>query len=927
MTAIVGREAELGAVEAFVAGVTAGPAALVIEGEAGIGKTTIWLEAVRAAERRSYRVLQARPAEAEAKLSYVALGDLVGGAFEETRAALPAPQERALASALLRVDTKGPADPRTTATALVAVLAALAAEQPVLVAVDDVQWVDRASARALEFAVRRLPERLGLVLARRGEGDELPLGLGRALPEDRIVRLVPGPLSLAALHHLISSRLGTSLPRPLLTRLGASSGGNPFFALELARALAGDARDRALDEPLPVPPSLLRLVAKRIGGLSSGAQEAVLVAASLSRPTVPTVGATVGAEVDLQRALVEAEEAGVLVSVRGRLRFTHPLLASVVYGSASEERRRQVHRRLAEVVSDLEERGRHLAQSATEADEATAAEVEAAAREAARRGAQDAAAELFEAARRLTPADRPNELARRFLGEAFAVHAVGDFAGARSRAERALAVVQAPTLRAEALALLGTIAWFHGESRAGVEHVEQALTAAADDPELRSRIAVKLVRFSTPVRPASALEHADEVIARLRPERDPALLAHVLIDRCFVGAQLGHGARRDLLERGLELEAETLPSAAEGPHPMPIIWFQAMDEFDSVEARHALEDAWYRDHGWDVQRADRLAQLAQSELRAGHWALAERHIEESCAVLGQVDARGVLAMPFVWRALVDAHKGRIDRARSTLVRLLAELERTHQVWWSVVALSTAAFVEFAAGDHRAADAALTRMRKLAESLGFQDVLIDRSEPFHLESLAALGELDRAREALRRLEQRGRTLPRLWIAATLPRTRALVRSAEGDLTGALAALEELDLAAAEQLPFELAWTLLVKGRLNRRAKQKRAAADALRQAQEIFDRLGAPAWSLQARGELERVGLRQRPPGELTATELRVAELAASGLTNHEVAKAAFMSSKTVEANLTRVYRKLGIRSRAELGARMADGQRGIGAQT
>ncbi len=394
-----------------------------------------------------------------------------------------------------------------------------------------------------------------------------------------------------------------------------------------------------------------------------------------------------------------------------------------------------------------------------------------------------------------------------------------------------------------------------------------------------------------------------------------------------MGAQLGHGARRDLLERGLELEAETLPSAAEGPHPMPIIWFQAMDEFDSVEARHALEDAWYRDHGWDVQRADRLAQLAQSELRAGHWALAERHIEESCAVLGQVDARGVLAMPFVWRALVDAHKGRIDRARSTLVRLLAELERTHQVWWSVVALSTAAFVEFAAGDHRAADAALTRMRKLAESLGFQDVLIDRSEPFHLESLAALGELDRAREALRRLEQRGRTLPRLWIAATLPRTRALVRSAEGDLTGALAALEELDLAAAEQLPFELAWTLLVKGRLNRRAKQKRAAADALRQAQEIFDRLGAPAWSLQARGELERVGLRQRPPGELTATELRVAELAASGLTNHEVAKAAFMSSKTVEANLTRVYRKLGIRSRAELGARMADGQRGIGAQT
>jgi DNA-binding NarL/FixJ family response regulator len=148
----------------------------------------------------------------------------------------------------------------------------------------------------------------------------------------------------------------------------------------------------------------------------------------------------------------------------------------------------------------------------------------------------------------------------------------------------------------------------------------------------------------------------------------------------------------------------------------------------------------------------------------------------------------------------------------------------------------------------------------------------------------------------------------------------VLAAEGDVSGALAALDELDREAATKLPFDLGRALLVRGRLLRRAKQKRAAADTLREALAIFERLGASAWEAQARAELDRVGLR-RSPDELTATERRVAELAAEGLTNREVASKAYMSPKTVQANLTRIYRKLGIRSRAELGARMADESR------
>ena len=176
------------------------------------------------------------------------------------------------------------------------------------------------------------------------------------------------------------------------------------------------------------------------------------------------------------------------------------------------------------------------------------------------------------------------------------------------------------------------------------------------------------------------------------------------------------------------------------------------------------------------------------------------------------------------------------------------------------------------------------------------------------------------------EERERSFPRLWISVTLPRTRALVLAAEGDVVAALAAFDELDVDEAANLPFDHAWNRLVQGRLHRRVKQRRAAADTLGEALAIFERLGAPMWAEQARAELGRVGLR-RAPTELTPTERRVAELAATGMTNREVASAAFMSPKTVEANLARVYRKLGIASRAELGARMADEHRRVESQT
>src|SRR5438445_894480 len=309
---IVGREAELEAVERFLNAVRERAAALVIEGEAGIGKTTVWQEAVTTARALGFPVLLARPAESEAKLSYAALVDLLGPAYDETRAELPEPQQRALDAALLRNDAEGPAEPRTTATALVGVLTALATGGPTVMAIDDVQWLDRASERALEFAARRLPAQVGLLLTRRSAGDgDAPLGLDRALSEGQLESIVPGPFSLAALHHLIRSRLGMAPARPTLIRIAAASGGNPFFALEIARALERDAGERALGDPLPVPERLHKLMAARLRTLSPAGQEAVLVASALSRPTVATVADALGANRDPLTALAEAEEAGV----------------------------------------------------------------------------------------------------------------------------------------------------------------------------------------------------------------------------------------------------------------------------------------------------------------------------------------------------------------------------------------------------------------------------------------------------------------------------------------------------------------------------------------------------------------------------------------------------------------------------------------
>jgi tetratricopeptide (TPR) repeat protein len=774
----------------------------VIEGEPGIGKTTLWRAALRAIETRGYQTLAARPAESEARLSYVSLADLIAGVFDEARPRLPSPQAQALAAVLLWKEPNERADPRTTAAGLVSIVTALAAKAPLVIAVDDVQWLDSASARALEFAARRLPARAGLLLTRRSDRpEETPLHLDRALPEERLLRIVPTPLSLGALYHLIESRLGTVPPRPKLIRILEASRGNPFFALEIARALPVGEDHYGLD-PLPVPLSLQELVASRLPELPPSARELVLVASALSRPTLAKVEAAVGSSVDVPAALLAAEEAGVLHTERETIRFTHPLLASAVYGAALGSRRRVLHRRLAAVAGDAEERARHLAAAATDSDEATASAIEEGAKAAAMRGAHDAAAELLHESRRLTPPHHAEEFVRRTLRQAAALHETGDLPTARALAERAVADSPTSASRVQALLLLGFIEWDAGAVESVFEHMDQSLAAAGDDRDLQRDVCIEWVGLTRTLDPRRALEFA---------ERAEASDAHVeraefLLDRFWAEALLGRKPRLELLERGLDLEAATGPK-----WPIPILWYTATDAFDAARARHELEDAWWRERGDERMRGDRLAYRAVVELRAGNWDLAEEYVERSCSLIEGLDFGRAHAVAFGWRSLVDAHRGRLDRARSTLLPLLDEAERTNaRTWWVERLLAILGFVEFSAGDHWAADRALVQMRAVYDSMGVAEPLLDWSEPFQVESLLALGDLGRAKEALARLEERGRRFPRLWIDVALPRARGLVLAAEGDLLAALAALERLDRATASQLPFEFGWALLARG---------------------------------------------------------------------------------------------------------------------
>jgi DNA-binding CsgD family transcriptional regulator len=922
---ILGRDGELARMNDFLESASGGPAALILEGAAGIGKTTLWRAGVSFARARGHRVLSCRAAESEARLSYAGLGDL----FDFELPSLPAPQRRALDAALLRAEVEGaPPDQRAVSVASLGVLRALAASAPVMIAIDDVQWLDAPSARVLAFVVRRLgdaPIRI-LVALRVGAGGD-PLGLGRVGPTLRLQRVSIGPLREEAMTRLLSARTGGDLTHPLLLRLHRISEGNPLFALEIVRALAGQGVRPAPGEPLPVPEDLQALLGTRLAALPSTAADGLLVVAAAARPTEDLVAAAAARPDRASAGMRRAEAAGIVQRADGRVGFTHPLLGSTVYAAATPQARRSVHRRLADLVVDPEERARHLALAASGPDLRVARALEEAGRHARGRGAPDAAAELLELARKLTPPGDGAGLLRRSVAAAEYHFDAGDATRATALLEEAIATARPGRDRARILFRLASISWLDMRRVQGFS--EQALREAGDDAGLRTASLehlawVGIYRGDL----AFAAEHASASRSWAQRTADPAVRADSLSTFAMVEFLLGRPAQ-DLMAEAVQLEdlamrqapgsQTTVFTASRTCHGLQLLWAGELDA-----AREVLhqELAVYERLGKYVVRDELLAYLAEVECRAGRWEVAARHAQEAHDIdveSGRVLGQGHMLFP---RALVAAHKGDVDRARSDAEEGLRRCLRNEDMLDASCNRSVLGLLELSLSNPAAALERLEPALAFLDELGSPEPGVIPCVPDAVEALVSLGRLDEAEGLLDRLEGQGRILDRAWAIASAARCRGLLAAARGDLPAARSLLEQ---ALVEHRrvpqPFELARTLLVKGEVERRAKQKRAARSTLEQALGSFQALGAPLWAQRARDDLARVGGAVPPPSELTPTEQRIAELVGEGRKNREVADALFISVKTVEANLSRIFHKLGVRSRTELTRRLATTRR------
>jgi DNA-binding CsgD family transcriptional regulator len=903
---LVAREEELASLFAFVDDEREGPAALVVEGEAGIGKSSLWLAGVEHARALGLRVLSARPAEAERGLAHAGLGDLFEDALDVVLPALPPPRRRALEVALLLEEADADAvDPRALGIATRSALQLLADEGPLLVAIDDLQWLDASSARALEFALRRLAaSNVLLLFAERTGGTTGRRGIEQVLGPERVRHLPIGPMSVGALHRLLLVRFGRPFARQTLLQLHRRSGGNPFFALELARVLDPDV-DTA--QPLPVPETLEDLVRARISGLPASTRRALGLASALG-----TTSEAVLRHAGVAAAALEpAFAARVIEREKGTIRFTHPLLASVLYRELGEERG-SVHGRLASIVEDPLLRARHLALSTEEPDARIAGFLDDAARLAADRGAAEVAAELAEQALRLTPAANTEEHHRRALAAARAHHAAGEWTRARTIASDLLAEAEGGPLRADGLVLLAEL---ETVDRA-VALLEEALDVAAAQPALRSEIHCRLAwatRFRTGY--VQALEHARAALELAEGLDDDALRIRAHVVQALLGWIVGDADAPQLPAR-----ASDFASALGGERLVQEATLAVVNNFAPAakreDARALFEDDYREWRDRDEPRSARaLWGLAWVEFSAGRWALAAEHAARAYDISIQYGLE--LPQDHLPIALVAVHRGQYELAREHSERALGLAEEQfglhppqHTAILGLVARGN--------GDQQGAARLLGEADRQATALGWGEPSIRWWSADHVELLLELGRIDDAARALDGWEADATRLGRDWVLAHVTRCRGLVLGTEN--TEEALALLERAVAEHEAVgdPFGRARALLALGVVKRRDRQKRPAREAIEAALEGFEAVGALGWAEKARAELGRVGGRKPSDGELTPTELRLATLVAEGRSNKEIAATLFVTPKTVGTTLSRLYAKVGVHSRTELIRRLGE---------
>ena len=904
----IGRARELAIVHRFWdVGDSRGAAALVLSGSAGIGKTTLVRAAVTRAEALGLRVLIGQPTATEQDLPCAAFGDLFGGVCEEVRDRLPLRQRQAIEAAHSGAGVGVASDGTALARGVLEMLRLTGADGRLALVIDDVQWLDRPTESALSFALRRLgstPVRV-LVAERIDDGASAAVPLGLA-EWPQLHRLTLTGMSATELGAVVRERLGLQLSRPRLVSLAAECGGNPMFAIERAR------------DPSGAAPALSTAVARRVQDLNPGALEAVETASATQRPTTDVLLRAGVERSQLRLALAS----GVLEVSGDRVRFTHPLLAEAAYGLLLPDERREIHRRLAAAVDDVVERGYHTARSATRPDEAAAAVLDEAARQAARRGDHAGAAGFALRAAELST-DPDSEVAmQRRLHAATEFRYAGDLDATATCARHLIDRLPHGGARARARELL---VWSEVGSGLSYEDELAAYAAALDDaaaePAVTARLYYEMSGASLGMcRLDQGLRFARQSMAAAERAGDSAAAVDALAMVGFAESMLGLGvtlSARQAFERW-----DGVTRWALSPRLQLACALTAACEFHEAEELFEQEIRAGRAAGVEMIEVLARAHLAEVLVRAGRWAesldMAQDAVEHARqAANGQV-VTGTLSPLAMTYALIGEHR----RARELAGNGLEAAEATDDFWFRISHRAILGLVALAQGESQQAVDVLGPAWTLMLERGLGDLSLFPVGHVLGEALVGVGRLDDAAHVVETL----RTSPvgaLPWSRAMAARCAALIASARGSHDRARAEIA-LALAAHDDLPepFEQARTLHIAGRIERAARRWGAARVVLGQALDRFDALGAAAWTERVGADLARLpGRRRNDDQTLTLRERDVAELAANGMTNKQIAARLFISVATVEANLSKVYAKLQLRSRVELAARLDRPQR------
>lgn len=912
---VVGRAPELAVIAEFVDTASRGVTALILRGEAGMGKTTLWSAAVEQARAAGFRVLAARADAAEVSMTYAVLTDLLAQLDESVLAALSAGQRTAVDRVLHDSDSDDAFDESVLGAALRTGIARLAADSPVILALDDVQWLDASTRAVLTFAVRRFSGPIGVLATVRAEapaGDSTTwLQASRA---DGVHRIDLRPLSAAGISNLLVARAGRPLSRPTVRRIAEASGGNPFYALELARVT----NDDPVIADMTLPGTLSEVIRWRLSAVDHDVRSLLLGAAAASHPSVELLAQIRGMSVDRAMDLVEKAESAALVEVVStHVRFTHPLLAAGIYSEATPEQRRATHRALAERVDQPELRARHLALAATSADAETLAALDAAADAAMARGAPSAAAELVDLAIALG-----GETPHRTIHAAELLFRAGAIDHARSRLEPVTDTLPAGRLRSRALSLLGAICAYGNDFSHAVAVLRRAADEAADDdPELYLRSLLRLIPVTGVAGDlAESVELAREAVDCADALGSAALRSEALAMWVMVSFLHGDGVDEEAIATAVRLE---------DPRSDTHLTYRA-------SAVQAAIWAWTGELGLARRRFDELAGYCEdrgAELPAmwvaEHLTLVDvwrgRYRDAALTAAGaaqraqQIGGQHSAVIAASLLAVTAAYAGRVDDARRDA---RAAIDGAHACGGHYLAgRPTAAlgFLEVSLGDHAAALDLLQPMLTSFDPARGIEIVVGAHLPDAIEALTALGRLDEADGLIGALERGGTQRHRVWMQAVGARGRAMWLAARGELADAeAAAVRALGHHASLPMPFERARTQLLLGQLQQRRRRRRSALDNLEEAAGVFETLGAALWVERSRAALARSAVGASGQPMLTPAERRIADLVVSGMTSREIAAQLFVSPKTVEASLTRIYRKLGIRSRAQLHSALRD---------